>query len=147
MIHKESTARWAEIGGQKCYFRSLWERNFSRYLQFLKETGQIRNWSHEPKTFWFEGIKRGVVSYKPDFQVIDNDGRTVWYEVKGFMDSKSKTKIRRFAKYFPEETLRIIGPKWFADNNQKLRMLIPDWEIGKSTLPKRKPMAKVNKKD
>ena len=61
---------WREIGGKRKYFRSKWESNYARYLQFLKEHKQIEDWHHECETFWFEGIKRGVCSYLPDFKVI-----------------------------------------------------------------------------
>jgi len=88
----------------------------------------IKEWYHEPKTFWFEGIKRGCVTYLPDFQVINNDGSHEWIEVKGFMDAKSRTKINRFRKYFPEEKLRIVNSKWYKANKKKLSLIIPGWE-------------------
>src|ERR1700751_1727687 len=69
----------------------------------IKKHHKILDWEHEPKTFWFEGIKRGCVSYKPDFRVIELNGSSIWYEVKGYYDTKSITKHKRFAKYFPEE--------------------------------------------
>ncbi len=142
MIHKKSTAAWAEIGGKRFYSRSLWERNFSRYLQFIKERGYIIEWTYEPTTFWFEDIKRGVRSYKPDFRVMQLDGTCIWYEVKGYMDAKSNTKIKRFRKYYPDEKLIVIDAKWFSENNTKMRLLIPDWEIGENTLPKFRYQAK-----
>lgn len=123
-----SSAEWREIGGKRKYFRSRWEANYAFYLQFLKEEGHIQDWFHEPKTFWFEGIKRGVNNYKPDFQIIKSDGSSLWAEVKGYMDSKSQTKIKRFKKYFPEETLIVIDKKWFAQNNPKMRLVVKDWE-------------------
>lgn len=83
---------------------------------------------HEPNTFWFEGIKRGVVSYLPDFLVLENDGKSYYVEVKGYMDAKSKTKIKRFAKYYPKERLIVIDSKWFKRNNPMMRKLIKGWE-------------------
>lgn len=121
-------AGWREISDQKYYFRSMWEANFARYLQFLKDQKQIKSWKHEPLTFWFEEIKRGVRSYLPDFLVIENDGRGHWVEVKGYMDPKSLTKIKRFRKYYPQQELRVIDKKWFAENGGKLAILIPGWE-------------------
>jgi hypothetical protein len=121
---------WRQIGGKKIYARSIWEANYARYLEFLKKHKKIIDWEHEPKTFWFEGIKRGCVSYKPDFKVSQLDGSIIWYEVKGFYDSKSLTKKKRFEKYFPEEKLFFIDKKWFTNNNKQLSSLIPDWEKG-----------------
>lgn len=134
MIYKKSTAKWKVVGNRKIYFRSLWESNFCLYLQWQKEQGHIIDWEHEPKTFWFEEIKRGVRSYLPDYRVdsmVGDSMRSVWYEVKGYYDSKSLTKIKRFKKYYPEETLYLIDAKWFAENNQKCRIIIPGWETGK----------------
>src|SRR4030042_269614 len=42
---------WREIGGKKKYYRSRWEANYARYLEFLKVNGEINGWEHKPKTF------------------------------------------------------------------------------------------------
>ena len=99
---------WATIGGKRNYFRSSWELNFAHYLQFLKEKGEILGWEYEPETFWFENIRRGVRSYVPDFKVTEKNDKIRYYEVKGYMDPKSKTKIKRMAKYYPEIELVVI---------------------------------------
>lgn len=125
-----SSAAWRTIGGKKKYFRSLWEANYCRYLQMLKEQGRIEEWEHEPKTFWFEGIKRGCVSYKPDFCVTMSCGQVQWHEVKGYMDAKSKTKINRFIKYFPNEIIRVFDSAWFKKNSPMLSKVILGWEKG-----------------
>ncbi|TSA40999.1 MAG: hypothetical protein D4R57_01130, partial [Verrucomicrobiales bacterium] len=124
-------AAWRKIGGVKIFARSRWEANYARYLEFLKMRGLILKWEHEPKTFWFEGIKRGVRSYLPDFRVTLLSGAIEWHEVKGWMDSRSKTKIKRMAKYYPKEVLRVYGADWFRKNRIKLRGIIKDWEDGK----------------
>ncbi len=98
-------AAWEEIGGKRIYLRSKLEKHCAVYLQSLKSKGMIIDWAYEPKTFWFEAIKRGVRSYKPDFLVTMSDGSTVWIECKGYMDAKSKTKLKRFAKYYPDERI------------------------------------------
>ncbi len=126
MQHK-SNAAWREIGGKRFYMRSKWEGNYARYLEFLKRQKQIIDWEHEPKTFWFMEIKRGVRSYLPDFRITQLDEKHTWVEVKGFMDSKSLTKIKRFRKYFPDEILHVIDGKWFRSNSKKLKWL-PGWE-------------------
>jgi hypothetical protein len=69
------------------------------------------------------------VSYKPDFQVILPEGKERWIEVKGYYDAKSKTKIKRFKKYFPDLELVVVDKEFFKNNN-KLRLIIPDWERG-----------------
>jgi hypothetical protein len=103
------------------YFRSSWEANMARFYNFMKI-----KWEFEPKTFYFEDIKRGCVSYTPDFYLPEEDK---WVEVKGWMDSKSKTKIKRFKKYFPEEfeKLEIVGASEYKEVKQWSR-LIENWE-------------------
>jgi hypothetical protein len=123
-----SSQGWREIGEKRCYFRSRWEANYARYLEFMCRKGQFKDWQHEPKTFWFEAIKRGVRSYLPDFCVFTNEGKHEWHEVKGYMDPKSKTKIARFAKYYPQETLKVISSSWFKNYNSTMRSLIVEWE-------------------
>lgn len=119
---------WREIGGKRKYFRSRWEANYGRYLEFLKINGQIAEWEHEPETFWFEGIKRGCVSYLPDFRVTKNDNTIEYHEVKGWMDDRSKTKIARMAKYFPDVVLIVVQKKQYDEIKRKLSGVINDWE-------------------
>jgi len=118
---------WAEIGGKRNFYRSKWEYRYALYLEFMKKHKHIVDWEHEPKTFYFEGIKRGTTNYKPDFRVVFPSGNHEWVEVKGYMDSKSVTKIKRMAKYFPEEKLRVVGKEWFKSNSPMLKKVIPNW--------------------
>ena len=119
-MHKQAAhAAWHVIGGKRKYFRSKWEATFAHFLQNLKDVGVIQDWDHEPETFWFEEIRRGVRSYKPDFKVTRPAGDHYWVEVKGYMDAKSKTKLKRFAKYYPDEILIVIDKKWFESRKAK----------------------------
>lgn len=120
-------AGWREIGDKKKYFRSRWEANYGRYLEFLKEQKLIADWEHETQTFWFEGIKRGVCSYLPDFKVTRIDGTHYWVEVKGYMDSRSNTKLKRFSKYYPDEELLLVDKKWFSQQ-KILPKIVKGWE-------------------
>lgn len=126
--HGTWKAGWREIGGKRNYYRSRWEANYARYLEWLKQQGQIKDWQHEPETFWFEAIKRGVRSYLPDFRVWENDGSTPLHEVKGWMDSRSKTTLRRMAKYHPNEKIIVIRARNYNAIARKLGALVPDWE-------------------
>lgn len=121
-------AGWREIGGKNKYYRSRWEANYARYLEWLKVNKQIADWAHEPKTFWFEGIKRGTLSYLPDFWVFNLDGTEEFHEVKGWMDDRSKTKLKRMAKYYPNVKLLLIDGKYYKTLTKQLTGLIPDWE-------------------
>mgnify|MGYP000188587665 CR=1 FL=1 len=128
-------AGWREIGGKNTFYRSRWEANYARYLEWLKSRGEIKDWAHEPETFWFESIKRGVRSYKPDFRIWENDGSAPLHEVKGWMDARSKTAIKRLRKYYPQETLVVIKEREYMAIARKVHKLIPCWEIdGKGRL-------------
>jgi hypothetical protein len=117
---------WATIGDkQPIYFRSSWEYYYAIFLEKLKKEGKIKDYLHEPKCFWFESIKRGVRSYLPDFCVIHLNGQEEWSEVKGFFDSKSQTKMKRMAKYYPEVKIRLVGSDWFKTNLKACKALEP----------------------
>lgn len=121
-------AGWREVGDKRNYYRSRWEANYARYLQWLKVQGQITDWQHEPETFWFEAIRRGVRSYLPDFRVTENDQTSVLHEVKGWMDSRSKTTLARMKKYHPQERIIVICERDYNSIARKVSGLIPGWE-------------------
>ena len=104
------------------YFRSAWEANIARYYNYLGI-----EWQFEPKTFVFENIKRGNVSYTPDFYLPKEDK---WIEVKGWMDGKSKTKLKRFKEQYPNEyaKLQLITEKEYKEIQRKLACFIKNWE-------------------
>lgn len=103
--------KWVTVGGQRFFSRSIWEHHYAEILEKRRLMGIIASWKHEPKTFWFEGIRRGVCSYKPDFLVTYPDGSEEYHEVKGFMDRKSKTKLTRMAKYHPNVKVVLVDEK------------------------------------
>ena len=119
---------WREIGGRRIFFRSKAEANYARYLEWLRERGEIQSWDHEPETFWFEPIRRGIRSYLPDFKVIEKGGLVRYHEVKGWMDPKSKTKIKRMRIYHPHIQLLVIDQKQYAAIARVMDRMIPDWE-------------------
>ncbi len=123
------------------YFRSSWEANYARYLNRLLATGKITDWAYEPHTFVFEAIKRGTRSYTPDFRVGVGVGVGVeWHEVKGWMDKKSRTRLARMARYFPNEVIKVLDAKWFrAAQRSGLADSIHGWEHG----GKRSPVSTV----
>ena len=117
--------RRPDIG--EMYFRSSWEANYARYLMWLQARGEIERWEYEPETFWFEAIKRGVRSYKPDFKVWEK-GRIYYVEIKGWMDAKSKTKLRRMKKYHPSVEVQVVNERQYVALARTLSRLIPNWE-------------------
>lgn len=111
-----------------CYFRSAWEANIARYLNFLIAHGNLYKWEYEPDTFWFEEIKRGTRSYTPDFKLWDTpDSEPYYWEVKGWMDQPSRTKLDRMARYHPDVKIVLIGKaEYYAI--AEYRRLIEGWE-------------------
>lgn len=120
------------VGGTRkdlgIYVRSRWEANFARYLNLLVEKGDIYRWEYEPDTFWFENIKRGTRSYTPDFKVWDTqDSNPYYYEVKGYMDKKSQTKLKRMSKYYPDIEIKMIQKEEYKEVT-KFSRIIENWE-------------------
>lgn len=117
-----------QVGDNIFFARSSWEANIACYFEFLKSKNEIKNWVHEPETFWFNDIKRGVRSYKPDFLITRNDNTSYYVEVKGYMDSKSKTKLDRMNRYYPKVEIDLIDQKRYY-NIAKMKGFIPNWGI------------------
>jgi len=115
---------WATVGDQKHYFRSGWEVEYAQYLEILKKHKRIKNWEYEPETFWFENIKRGTRSYLPDFRITENDDTQYYVEVKGYMDAKSKTKLKRMKKYHPEVKLLMVNREQIEEIRFKFGSLL-----------------------
>ena len=117
------------VGGRTIHFRSRWEANYARYLNYHMQYGDkhVLNWEFESKTFWFEGIKRGTVSYLPDFEVLTAAG-THYIEVKGYMDRKSKTKLKRMAKYHPAVQVELVDTAAYTALEKEFQHVIVGWE-------------------
>lgn len=126
-VQRQTYKGWYEIDGKRMYLKSNWEKRYALYLDFMKKHKHIVDWEYEPDTFWFDGIKRGTNNYKPDFKVLFPSGNYEYFEVKGFMDKKSLTKIKRMAKYHPNIKLKVIDKEWFGINGKILKKVIKDW--------------------
>lgn len=124
---KAKSGRAADLGDT--FFRSSWERNYARYLNWLKARGKVRCWEYEPETFRFP-IKRGTKSYTPDFKVHLSDGSHIWVEVKGFMDDTSRIKLNRFRLHFPEEhhLLTLVDRTRYQQLVKDFAHRLPGWE-------------------
>ena len=129
-LNVESGAGGRRSDLDNAYFRSRWEANYARYLNSQERNGEILRWEFEPHTFYFDQIKRGSIHYTPDFRVWELDGNYTWREIKGYMDQKSRTKLKRFAKYYPEESerLHIIERAGMQALEKMWGRTIPHWE-------------------
>lgn len=115
----------ADLGG--LFVRSAWEANYARFLNWLMAVGEVAAWAYEPRTFEFP-VKRGNRTYTPDFMVTRPDGHIEWHEVKGWMDAASLTKLRRFAKHYPDEVLVLIDEAAYRAIARDVAGLIEGWE-------------------
>lgn len=124
-INGTKNGRREDLGG--IYFRSAWEANYARYLNWQVAQNMIKSWEYEPQTFVFHGVTRGALNYKPDFKVINLDDSHEWHEIKGWMDAQSRAKLKRMAKFYPAEKLVVIdGPAYRGI--AKWSGLIDGWE-------------------
>lgn len=126
--HSTWKAGWREIGGIRAYYRSRWEANYARYLEWSRERGEISGWQHEPEIFWFAEINCGVRSYLPDFRVWENDGSSRLHEVKGWMDDRSRTCLGLMARHYPHEPIILVGSRQYRRIERDVSFLIAGWE-------------------
>lgn len=109
-------------------FRSTWEANYARYLNWRVDQGEIRSWEYEVETFWFMKIMRGVRSYTPDFKIYPIDGEPYFIELKGYMDARSLTKLKRMRIYHPEVRVDLVAAKDYKVLTKVMKPIIPNWE-------------------
>ena len=117
------------INGNDIFFRSSWEANYALYLDFLIKQKQIKSWTYEKDVFIFKKIKFGTRSYRPDFKIYNLDNTFEYHEVKGYMDNKSKTKIKRMAKYYPNVKLIIIDKDVYKDLKKKIGKMLKFYQF------------------
>lgn len=78
------------------YFRSSWEANFARILDYLNI-----KWEYEPKRFKINSNE----TYTPDFYLSDFD---LWIEVKGYWFDDAYRKYNEFLDKFPNLKVKVI---------------------------------------
>jgi hypothetical protein len=138
----------ADLGGR--YFRSSWESNIARMLNFWVNIGIISRWEYEPCEFRFtadaaaaanlwwkakgkkralKGIERGAASfYRPDFCIHWLDGTSEFWEVKAYLDATSKSKLSRMGTYYPQEKVTLVDRKAYREFERQYCRVIPEWE-------------------
>lgn len=103
------------------YFRSAWEANIARILDY-----EDIEWEYECKRFFFNEEVDGVLSYQPDFYLPQFNK---WIEVKGWMDEKSKTRLKLFEEQYPNESKNLILIDQTFYNALRLEFFfLPNWE-------------------
>lgn len=110
------------------FFRSSWEANYARYLNWLVSIGEIQSWEFEPDEFEFKGIKRGTRFYLPDFKILNNSFSIEYHEIKGWMDPRSATKLKRMKKYYPDVKVIVIDKEAYQALAKDVKGFVPNWE-------------------
>lgn len=110
MIKRGYKHGWIIFDDRVLFVRSSWDANIAAFLQWQKEQGIIKEWEYESETFWFDGVKRGTNSYKPDFRItpINPLEAKIRIEVKAYWTSKDTVKMKRMKKYHPTVPMAII---------------------------------------
>ena len=104
------------------YFRSSWEANIARILNYLHI-----EWKYEYKRFHFLEETEEILSYQPDFYLPKYNK---WIEVKGWMDDKSKKRLELFKKYYFTEysNLILIDEEMYRSLSKQYSQIISEWE-------------------
>jgi hypothetical protein len=113
--------------GKRYYMKSQWELNWACYQEFRRKRGLIKDWLYEPDEYWFDQIKRGTRSYRPDFKIIGFKDEFYYDEVKGYMDKTSLTKLNRMKKYYPHIVVNIIDHARIKAVGRN-KSIIPGWQ-------------------
>lgn len=109
------------------FFRSSWEANYARILNWMKDRGQIFDWAFEADTFEFKGIKRGTRFYTPDFRIWTKTGFE-YHEIKGYMTQKGRTALERMGRYHPDIRVILIDAPRYKVLARQFKSLVPFWE-------------------
>lgn len=100
--------------GTKVWLRSSYERRVATKLDEL-----CIEWLYESKCFVIDETK---TTYTPDFYLPDLD--IIW-EVKGWLDENTSTKMNKFFRMYPNEHLRMV----YLSDIEKLEQIPPNSDL------------------
>lgn len=120
--------RRADLGD--VYFRSSWEANYARYLNFLVTKGAVASWQYEPMTVIFPVDRGPVRTYTPDFAVIElPTGWLRYHEVKGVWSDRFFAQLDLIGEHRQDlEPLTIVDAAAYAELHRQYRHELPGWE-------------------
>lgn len=113
-----------------CSFRSTWEANYARYLNYIGE-----NWTYEQYKFPMIIDEKLICVYTPDFEVNSN-----YIEIKGHAESstvwtcsckrciRDKERIGLMLRLYPDIPLILVGRAEYKELSEKYANLIAGWE-------------------
>ncbi len=90
-------------------FDSKKEAAYYTSLQLLMKIGEIKGFCRQPEFVLTEGNEKDrAITYKADFIVFHNDGRTEIIDVKGYESEQWKRTAKQFRLKYPDLELKII---------------------------------------
>lgn len=95
------------IGGKTFSVDSDLEERYARYLEILKQSGNIIDWNRNGIAFEFRGAVRGPTVYTPDFRIQTGNGEQ-YHETKGYLEGRDITKYRRMREFYPDVQVHLI---------------------------------------
>jgi predicted nucleic acid-binding Zn ribbon protein len=110
------------------YFRSIWEANYARYLNYLG-----MKWEYEPQTFKYPYVRVGPKSYLPDFYL---PSVNTFVEIKGWEKPRDVLRMQRFDNYFPGVEVRLINAKTYHNLERMFGDKVPGWEFSNNSISK-----------
>lgn len=90
-------------------FDSKKEAEYYSILKTLQVAGEIKGFCRQPEFILVEGnAENRAITYKADFIVFHNDGRTEIVDVKGYESQQWKRTYKQFRLKYPELELEIV---------------------------------------
>ncbi len=137
-LRRDNCKRGRREDCENIYFPCRMEANLFRFYRWLKARRLINDFVYQPPEFDFSAVyKHGTNRYRPDFWIerfgnhADNTNPALpvtYIEAKGYLDPKSKTKLKRMAKLYPLVKVEIIGWPEYQQIEREYAALIPGWE-------------------
>lgn len=92
----------ATIGRKTYRYKSTFEFHWACYLELLKRQGHIKEWQYEPAHYSFRdfGYQNKPYEYTPDFIIRENDGKYIYVECKGYLETYDISRIVRCKKHY-----------------------------------------------
>jgi len=103
------------------YFRSSWEANFARIMNFVGI-----KWEYEKERFVFNDSTSMLI----DFFLSDVN---VYVEVKGFLDPTSLDRLEKLSVEYAGEDIKIVDGEAYGQLEKTFSSLIPNWEYKNRT--------------
>jgi hypothetical protein len=93
-------------------YKSQWEADFARHLEYLKGDGAIVEWGYERIRLRIgkrsDRARMKAPIFTPDFHTLDAAGRLRFYEVKGFYREGAKVRSAVAAEVFPHFAFEVV---------------------------------------